>query len=292
MRRQLLDVEHAQAVRGEGRGRRVEREVREVLVVDRVELVALDEADQVRELDRDRAARREQHLEAAGDVVQVGHVRVDVVGDDQVRRAVGGEQGLRERDAEELRQRRDALGARGLGDVAGRVDAQDGDPAGDEVAEEVAVVAGHLDDPAVGPQAEPLDHGVGELTGVLDPGVGEGREVRVLAEDLVGRHVLGQLDQEAVAADPDVERVEGLHLVELGGRQEPLAQRRCPEIDERGREGHAAQAARGPGRGRGVGRCVVGGGLSHGPECIRRVRAPTPAGGPGGSHDPEFDPFR
>jgi hypothetical protein len=96
------------------------------------------------------------------------------------------------------------------------------------VAKQVAVVAGDLDDPAVGPETEALDHGVGELTGVLHPGVGEGREVRVLAEDLVGRHVLGQLDQQAAAADPDVERVEGLHLVELGGRQEPLAQRRRP----------------------------------------------------------------
>src|SRR5260370_36121031 len=49
MRPQLLDVEDAQAVRREHALRRHQREVPEMLVIDGVELVLLDEAQQMRE---------------------------------------------------------------------------------------------------------------------------------------------------------------------------------------------------------------------------------------------------
>ena len=54
VRRQLLDVEEPQPVRREDALDREEREVGEVLVVDRVELVLLHQPQQVRELHRDR----------------------------------------------------------------------------------------------------------------------------------------------------------------------------------------------------------------------------------------------
>ena len=57
--------------------------------------------------------------------------------------------------------------------------------AGDEVLEQVAVVARQLDDEAVPAEAEALDHRVGVLPRVLHPAVGEGREVGVLAEDVL-----------------------------------------------------------------------------------------------------------
>ena len=143
----------------------------------------------------------------------------------------------------------------------------DRDPALDEVAQQVAVVARDLDHAAAGIEAQPLDHRVGEPSGVLDPGVGEGREVRVLAEDLVGRHVLRQLDQQAAVADPDVERVERLHVVELGGRQEPLAQGRRAEVHERRRQDLAAQPTARPRRPGADVRIVDR--TFHRPECIR-----------------------
>ncbi len=91
---ELVDVEDLEAVGPEHRPGREEREVREVLVVDRVELVARHQPRQVRELDRDHALGREHPLDAADEVVQVGDVRQHVVGDEQVRPpALGGEAG-------------------------------------------------------------------------------------------------------------------------------------------------------------------------------------------------------
>ena len=78
---------------------------------------------------------------------------------------------------------------------------------------------------------------------MLDPRVGVRREVRVLAEDLVGRDERRQLREPAVRADPDVERVERLHLLEPVRREEALAERRLPEVDDRQLEGRAAGAA-------------------------------------------------
>ena len=75
VRRQLLDVEHRRPCGGEDALRREQREVREVLVVDRVELVVLDEPQQVRELHRDRRRRRRAAICMPRDeVVEVGHV--------------------------------------------------------------------------------------------------------------------------------------------------------------------------------------------------------------------------
>ena len=60
-------------------------------------------------------------------------------------------------------------------------------------------------------------HQLAVVPGVLDPAVGIGGEVGVLAEDLLRSYELLQLHQEAVLAHVRVQRVEGLHLVELRG---------------------------------------------------------------------------
>ena len=146
MRRQLLDVEEPQAVRGEDLSRGEQREVREVLVVDRVELRLLDQAQQVRELHRDAPPGVEQELEAGDEVVEVRHVGEHVVADDQVgRRALVGEPRAELR-AEERDQRRDAVRLGDRGHVRGRLDAEHRHAALDEPLQQVAVVAGDLDD--------------------------------------------------------------------------------------------------------------------------------------------------
>ena len=89
--RAAVRLELARRRRARGRGaakhalRGQEREVLEVLVVDRVELVVLDQPQQVRHLDRHDALGREHHLEAGDEVVEVRHVRHHVVGGEQVR---------------------------------------------------------------------------------------------------------------------------------------------------------------------------------------------------------------
>ena len=61
--------------------------------------------------------------------------------------------------------------------------------------------------------------------GVLDPGVGVRREVRVLGEDLFGWDELGDLDEPALLACTRVKRIERLAGLELLGGQDRLAER-------------------------------------------------------------------
>ena len=104
--------------------------------------------------------------------------------------------------------------------------------------EQVAVVAGDLDDERVRPELRRSTAVSTNRFACCDPGVAVRREVRVVVgEDRVGREVGRQLDEEAVVADADVERVERLGAVELVGREEILARRRHPEVDKRRRQG-------------------------------------------------------
>ena len=84
VRGQLVDVEHLETVGGEHVPGGEEGEVGEVLVIDRVELVPLHQAHQMRELDRDHTLGSKDPLHAGGEVVQVGYVGEDVVRDEQV----------------------------------------------------------------------------------------------------------------------------------------------------------------------------------------------------------------
>ena len=108
---------------------------------------------------------------------------------------------------------------------------------------EVAVVRGELDDEAVRPESESLGHRVHVAPRVLDPGIGVGGEVRVLGEDVLGRHELGDLDEPALLARAHVEWVEGLALLQLLGRQHGLAERRLAEVDDCQLEWRSAMTA-------------------------------------------------
>ncbi len=66
-----------------------------------------------------------------------------------------------------------------------------------EVLQQVAVVAGDLGDQAVRVEVEPVDHRVGVALGVRHPGVGVGREVGVVREDVLAGHVSRQLHEQA-----------------------------------------------------------------------------------------------
>ena len=58
---------------------------------------------------------------------------------------------------------------------------------------------------------------------VLDPGGGVGGEVGVLAEDLVRRHELRELDEQAARAEAGVQWVEALRRLEPFSRDHALA---------------------------------------------------------------------
>src|SRR4029450_12790902 len=57
-----------------------------------------------------------------------------------------------------------------------------------------------------------------------------------MSEDLLGRDVGRQLDEQALRAHPHVQWIERLAVVELFGREVVLARRRHAQVDERVRE--------------------------------------------------------
>ena len=214
-----------------------------MLVVDRVVLASLDQPEQVRELQRDQAVVLDQRAQPGGEILDVRHVGEHVVRRHQVGPAVGRGDVLAGGGAEELDLGPDAAGPGRLSHVGRGLDPQHRDARGQKVLQQVAVVAGHLGDQAAGGEVQPLDHRVGVAFRVRDPGVGIGGEVGVVGEDILTGHVSRQLDQQAVVAQPDVQRIEDLGVVEPLRRKIAFAQRRHPEIDEGASKRRAAQAA-------------------------------------------------
>ncbi len=105
--REVLDVVEMQAVSRHQRVDRRAREVAVVLVVDGVELDVLDEIAHVRVLDREQPVVGEQRREPADEVIEVGDVRHDVVGDDYIGRPMIVAD--RERAARRRRSRRSSV---------------------------------------------------------------------------------------------------------------------------------------------------------------------------------------
>ena len=186
---------------------------------------------------------REKRGDARGEVVDVGHLREDVVPEDEIRVPALAREARAELRPEELRDRLDASRDRRLGDVQRRLDPQHGDALREEVLQEIPVVRRELDDEAVRAEREPLAHLVDVLPRVLDPRVRVRREVRVLAEDLFRSGELRDLREPAALADPDVERIEHLPALELVVGQHRLAERRLAEIDHGQPQRRRAMAA-------------------------------------------------
>ncbi len=141
-----------------------------MLVINRVELPLLHQLHQVGKLHRHQPRRLEEDPDAADEVVQIGHVRQDVVADQQVRTASLGLELFRDVGAEELADRRNALGnGRGRG-IRRRLDAEHRKLLLPEVLQQVAVVGRELDDAGVRLQPEPIDHHLDVGPGVGQPG--------------------------------------------------------------------------------------------------------------------------
>ncbi len=228
---QLLDVEDDEAVRLEHATRSEEREVGEMLVVDRVELELVDEVLQVRELDGEHPVRLQHPSQALDEVVQPGNVAEDVVGDDEV--GVGVLTQLSGRGgAEEPGQRGDPTLDCDRGDIGGGLDAEDRDAAAIEVLEQVAVVARNLKDPASLAEPEPLRDLVREPLRVLEPGARVRREVRIVAEDRLGGLELLELHEEARFADQRPQWKEGLHPPTVPRPRVRVRERGHPEVGE------------------------------------------------------------
>ena len=131
-----------------------------------------------------------------------------VVGHDDIRVAVLGDHLSGQVDAEEADHGGHAGGV-GCGSRTGcRIDAEDRHAGRDEVAQQVAVVAGDLDGERVGPQVSRGQQALDVGGGMAAQLVGERRVIGiVLAEDGRGRELVGQLHQRARPAEHEAERI-------------------------------------------------------------------------------------
>ena len=238
---ELVDVEELQAVRREDLAGGQQREVREVLVVDRVELVALDQAQEMRDLDRGHAVR----ARARCAMPPTKSLRSGTWAMTLLATSRSAAPALGHEPAASSRPKNSTIvsmpfSTRDRRDVGGGLDAERRDPPRHHVLEQVAVVARDLHHETVLVEPEALDRHVDVLAGVRDPRVGVRGEIRVLAEDRVGGDKLLELHEQAGLADLGVQRIERLHRVHAIRRHIALAQaatcrgrRRCAEAPRR-----------------------------------------------------------
>src|SRR5580698_1080845 len=84
MRFQFFHIEDTQSVRFQDLDRADEGKVGEMLVVDCVEFVVLNQAEQMRKFKGYDAFRLEQNLQAFHEIVEVRHLRENVISDNKV----------------------------------------------------------------------------------------------------------------------------------------------------------------------------------------------------------------
>ena len=241
MKREALDVAHHQAMRAEEPVERGEREVGEMLVIDRVEFAPIDEVADVRHLDHDQSARLQDATDAAHDAAELGDVGEHVVGMQHVCEPAVGGQALGQRGAKEVAERRDTARLGDAGDIRGRLDAEDRHAEIAVVLEQVAVVARDLDDQRARSELAFGHEALDQLLRRADHRVRKRREVWIVAEQALGRHRLRDLDQRARGAEHEVQRVGRLRLGELLRGEQRVGQRRAAER-ENGRQRPAVAA--------------------------------------------------
>ena len=227
MGRQLLDVEHAQPVAGEDPtrppGARSTRSAR-----DRSCRIGSRSMSRRRcgtsMVSRPPGASRSG--QAGGEVVEVGHVGEHVVGDDQVGRTAARP---RARARAPRRRTRTSVGMPAARAAAAMFRAGSmpsaGMPRGHEVLEQVAVVAGDLDDRRLVEAELSARSPRRRIDGHARPScrsTTRSRRTRVKMRLRCATYGW-QLDEPARVADPDVQRIERLHLSRAGPRQEALA---------------------------------------------------------------------
>src|SRR5215469_8479591 len=229
VRRQLVDVDDPKSGGGQRPRRGQQRQVREVLVIDRVVLALLDQPRQMRELKRDQPSVLDQSAQAGGEASYVGHVGEDVVGRDEVGLAMPVSYLLPGLRPEEGDLCPDADGYGGLGDVRRRLDAKHRNTGSDKVPKQVAVVARHLGHEAALTETEPGDHPIRVPLRVSDPRVGVRREIGIIGKNVLTGYVHWQLHEQAFVAYVDMQRIKALGIGELVGGHVALAQRGHPQ---------------------------------------------------------------
>ena len=167
----------------------------------------------MREFHRQDAVAFQQRRQTGDEVVQIGYMGQHVVANQQIGGDALATQLIGEFVAEECDPGRHADGFGGFCDVGGGLYAQYRNVGGDEMLQQIAVIAGDLDDLALRCQRKPLPRHFRIVAGMVDPTAGEGRKIGIVGKYGVRRHRVLDLHQPAGAADA---RVQGIGLLAVG----------------------------------------------------------------------------
>src|SRR5882762_7608024 len=228
----FLDIENLQSMSMQNAVGCQQGKIREMFVIDGVEFIVFDQAGQVRKLQRENSVGFQQQLEAFDEIIDVRHLRQHIVADNQVRRFSFARKFQRELRPEKTSQRGHALFDGHFGHVCGRFDSEDRYAPFYEVLQEVTVVTCNLNDKTLRAQSESFGYLCRVLFAVLQPGIGIGREIKIIAENVFGAFEFLQLHKEAFFADKDVKRIEHFSAIDLSRRGISLAEWRHPQINE------------------------------------------------------------
>ena len=226
-----FDIEDLEAEQTEVVDKRLHRVLRDVLVVDAVELVLLHELECMRYLDDEDAVVIEQERHPQRKRVEIADVMKRVRGDDDLRRAMlfadlSGELGVKYSVTTSMPRSR----ASSAMFLAGSTPSVRGAPAWrnerkSPSLQPMSTVSASLESRNRSRQR------IGKTGEVTMHRVGRRRDVDVVAE-VLGRNLIRHLDQTAIQTDVDIERETRFRLLELLGAQEPVRERVVAEREK------------------------------------------------------------
>src|SRR6516164_1746897 len=115
-----------------------------MLVIDRVELILVDDPFKMEKLQCDHTVGREQMRQSCGEVVEIRDLRQHIVGDDEIWLPTLGHELLCQLQAKKLDESGNILSARRFGHIGGWLDANYRNAQRQEMLKQVSVVASDL----------------------------------------------------------------------------------------------------------------------------------------------------
>src|SRR5688572_7684823 len=141
MSRKFVDVENGQSMSSHDLAHGMEREVREMLMVNRVKLILIHQAHQMWKLQGDHALAFKQDLKAFDKIIECRNMRQNIVADDQIGTDTLLHQPAGHGFTEKLYLSRDVPFNGRFCDIGRRLDPKNRDSFGDEMLQEIAIIA-------------------------------------------------------------------------------------------------------------------------------------------------------
>src|SRR6266478_5326243 len=163
MRWQFLNVEERDSMRCEDLLRRHKRKVGKMFVINRVELVFFHQPLQVRKLHGDHTRRLQQDFHPRHEVVQVRHLRENIIPEQQIRLFSRDRQLPGRISPKKLDQRRHTLLRRYSRNICRRFNPQHRHTLLGKVLQQISVVAGQFHHKTLFADSKPLCHPIGIL---------------------------------------------------------------------------------------------------------------------------------